>query len=260
MDMQPIEPNRPLSATLTAEQWNVVMHVMRKHPLPWEVQRAHHRQHGAAVAAPDAAAAAAAAAVGHADRAHHSRRTIGDNDGDIRRKPLIVASELTEGFPCRFAPSASRFFKCGEVAERVAFALNGEVSKEPYAVAAMPEVDAFNGGGGTGRGISQVLTVRRNSQIADPVVQRVPIDVVDNVRNGFSSLQQPYDTMCLHEVTTETKAPIILPAFGAGPCWLASELGVPPFVRFGVREVVGWSFAPCENASDRIVIHTLSRI
>jgi hypothetical protein len=37
MDMQPIEPNRPLSATLTAEQWNVVMHVMRKHPLPYEV-------------------------------------------------------------------------------------------------------------------------------------------------------------------------------------------------------------------------------
>ena len=25
MDMQPIEPNRPLSATLTAEQWNAVM-------------------------------------------------------------------------------------------------------------------------------------------------------------------------------------------------------------------------------------------
>jgi hypothetical protein len=37
MDMQPIEPNRPLSATLSAEQWNVVMHVMRKHPLPYEV-------------------------------------------------------------------------------------------------------------------------------------------------------------------------------------------------------------------------------
>jgi hypothetical protein len=37
MDMQPIEPNRPLSPTLTAEQWNVVMFVMRKHPLPYEV-------------------------------------------------------------------------------------------------------------------------------------------------------------------------------------------------------------------------------
>jgi hypothetical protein len=37
MDMQPIEPTRPLSATLTAEQWNVVMFVMRKHPLPYEV-------------------------------------------------------------------------------------------------------------------------------------------------------------------------------------------------------------------------------
>jgi hypothetical protein len=37
MDMQPIEPNRQLSATLTVEQWNVVMHVMRKHPLPYEV-------------------------------------------------------------------------------------------------------------------------------------------------------------------------------------------------------------------------------
>jgi sulfur relay (sulfurtransferase) DsrC/TusE family protein len=37
MDMQPIEPSRQLSATLTAEQWNVVMFVMRKHPLPYEV-------------------------------------------------------------------------------------------------------------------------------------------------------------------------------------------------------------------------------
>ena len=37
MDMQPIEPSRQLSATLTAEQWNVVMFVLRKHPLPFEV-------------------------------------------------------------------------------------------------------------------------------------------------------------------------------------------------------------------------------
>jgi hypothetical protein len=37
MDMQPIEPHRPMTLQLTAEQWNVVMFVMRKHPLPFEV-------------------------------------------------------------------------------------------------------------------------------------------------------------------------------------------------------------------------------
>jgi sulfur relay (sulfurtransferase) DsrC/TusE family protein len=37
MDMQPIEPRRPMTVQLTAEQWNVVMFVMRKHQLPFEV-------------------------------------------------------------------------------------------------------------------------------------------------------------------------------------------------------------------------------
>jgi hypothetical protein len=37
MDMQPIEPHRPMTVQLTAEQWNAVMFVMRKHPLPFEV-------------------------------------------------------------------------------------------------------------------------------------------------------------------------------------------------------------------------------
>ena len=44
-----------------------------------------------------------------------------------------MASELTEGFPCRFAPSASRFFRMAWRSSRARwrFALNGEVSKEP---------------------------------------------------------------------------------------------------------------------------------
>jgi len=37
MDMQPIEPNKPLSVTLTAEQWNVVMAALNE--LPHRVAR-----------------------------------------------------------------------------------------------------------------------------------------------------------------------------------------------------------------------------
>ena len=37
MDMQPIEPNRPMTVQLTAEQWNVVMFVLRKHAMPFEL-------------------------------------------------------------------------------------------------------------------------------------------------------------------------------------------------------------------------------
>ena len=36
MDMQPIEP-RPFSATLAPEQWNVVLYVLRKHAMPFEI-------------------------------------------------------------------------------------------------------------------------------------------------------------------------------------------------------------------------------
>jgi hypothetical protein len=39
MDMQPIEPNRPLSATLTAEQWNTVMAVLDQHAMPHRISR-----------------------------------------------------------------------------------------------------------------------------------------------------------------------------------------------------------------------------
>jgi sulfur relay (sulfurtransferase) DsrC/TusE family protein len=37
MDMQPIEPHRPMTVQLTAEQWNVVMFALRKHAMPFEV-------------------------------------------------------------------------------------------------------------------------------------------------------------------------------------------------------------------------------
>jgi hypothetical protein len=33
---QPIDPNKPLSATLAAEQWNAVLFVLRRHPMPFE--------------------------------------------------------------------------------------------------------------------------------------------------------------------------------------------------------------------------------
>lgn len=36
MDMQQIEP-RPFSATLAPEQWNVVLFVLRKHAIPFEI-------------------------------------------------------------------------------------------------------------------------------------------------------------------------------------------------------------------------------
>lgn len=36
MDMQPIEP-RPFSATMTPEQWNVVLFVLRRYAMPFEI-------------------------------------------------------------------------------------------------------------------------------------------------------------------------------------------------------------------------------
>ena len=37
MDMQPIEPHRPMAVQLTAEQLNVVLYVLRKHAMPFEI-------------------------------------------------------------------------------------------------------------------------------------------------------------------------------------------------------------------------------
>jgi len=37
MDMQRIEPNRPITVQLTPEQWNVVLFALRNHALPFEV-------------------------------------------------------------------------------------------------------------------------------------------------------------------------------------------------------------------------------
>ena len=37
MQQQPIEPHRPMTVQLTAEQWNAVIYVMREHPLPYKV-------------------------------------------------------------------------------------------------------------------------------------------------------------------------------------------------------------------------------
>jgi hypothetical protein len=37
MEMQPIEPNRPMTCNLVAEQWNVVLFALRKHAMPFEI-------------------------------------------------------------------------------------------------------------------------------------------------------------------------------------------------------------------------------
>jgi sulfur relay (sulfurtransferase) DsrC/TusE family protein len=37
MEMQPIEPNRPMTCQLVAEQWNVVLFALRKHAMPFEL-------------------------------------------------------------------------------------------------------------------------------------------------------------------------------------------------------------------------------
>lgn len=37
MEMQPIQPNKPLTVTMVAERWNIILLVMRKHDMPFDV-------------------------------------------------------------------------------------------------------------------------------------------------------------------------------------------------------------------------------
>ncbi len=37
MDMQPIDPNRPMNTTLTAQEWNIVIAALREVPMAYRI-------------------------------------------------------------------------------------------------------------------------------------------------------------------------------------------------------------------------------
>src|SRR5215472_9606005 len=154
----------------------------------------------------------------------------------------------------RFTPSLGCFLQRAEVAEVMAFPISRDVGGETcFPVGA----DALNATTGVEMpsSIPRLLRACGESQIADAVVQPVPIDVVDLQWSGIDTIrEQPRDAVSTIFLVIQCERPVerlIAQLGSAGGFTGISAVPLPPSSR--TDEVLNRSFAPCETASVTVI-------
>ena len=109
--------------------------------------------------------------------------------------------------------------------------------------------------------IESILCLSGTTQIYDPVIEWVAIDVINNFWYGRSIDQQPREAVRREGDASDIDPPIVYPtAFVAiaASRQFTSKQGIPAFMRFRVWKMMSGSRPPCESASVRIVNKTFA--
>ena len=169
--------------------------------------------------------------------------------------PKVVSVEVFGGLSI----GLRSFADCGKNSESMDFPADRDAG-----FVAIPAFSHASTAGNTvsaGATIEGLLLSGGQSQIADSVVQRVAVDVVDFVRSRVVSVsQQPSNAMRQTSAVVQGKRPIYLTSIDheTPPSELPSVSGVPCGAGPLSSEMASWPLAPEEDAGVWIVVQALA--
>jgi len=107
--------------------------------------------------------------------------------------------------------------------------------------------------------VESLLTLRGQTEVVDPIVQRISVDVVDSLSGVGPMGYEPCEAMRHPDMTRQSDDPTNMTA-GAGtrPRWFPREFAVPLPMAPVVNEMRSGSLSPREDAGVGTVIQTLA--
>ena len=107
--------------------------------------------------------------------------------------------------------------------------------------------------------VEPLLTLRGQTEVVDPIVQRVSVDVVDSLSGVGSMGHKPREAMRHPDMTRQSDDPTNMAAgTGARSRWFPREFAIPLPMAPVVSEMRSGPLSPREDASVGIVIQALA--
>lgn len=175
---------------------------------------------------------------------------------------LFVSGELPVQSDGGFAPCFGCFLDGVEIPEIMGLSIHSDPSVIAFSVSV--DRDAFNsslGAFGVNLSIGSLFAASCQSQIGNPVVEGITVNVVDFLDSWINTVgHQPSDSVSQPDVSIQSDAPVDPPtgAVMAGSGFVSCMLRVPLPPTSWAVEMARWPFSPSEESGVWIISQTLA--